>query len=66
MAQVIAANFQEGVVFVDDGRALPIIGFFDEDNLPTNDFRDAVSFVAGSQDDWYQGRIADWSKITLH
>lgn len=66
MAQVIAANFQEAVIFIDDGRTLPIIMWFDSDNLPTHDFDEAVSFVAGAETEWFQGRIADWRKLTIH
>jgi hypothetical protein len=66
MAQVIAANFEKGFIVIDDGRLLPIIGFFDEDNMPTTDFRDAVSFVAGYDTDWYQGIVSAWAKMTIH
>ena len=64
--QVILVNFALGFVWTDDGHRLPITNWFDEDNRPTDDFRDAVSFVAGAGDQWYPGLIADWQNVTIN
>lgn len=67
MARHIAVvNFSEGFAVCDDGLVLPITGWFDAENAPTQDWREAVSFVAGVGCDWYLGRMREWSPVTVN
>jgi hypothetical protein len=66
MAQVVIVNFQKGLAFTDDGMTLPILNWFTEFNEPTDDWTEAVTFVAGTGQFWYAGRMDDWVKAVIN
>lgn len=66
MTKVVACNFEDGFVITDDGRRLPIINWFDEDNAPTTEWCCAVTFLSGFGNEWYAGRVRDWIPVTVH
>ena len=67
MTQVVAVNFQRGVVYTDDSRSLPITAWINEDGERTGDFKDAVRFVATAGPcEVFVGDVADWTRLTVH
>lgn len=67
MARHIAVvYFDKGIAVCDAGLVLPITGWFDADNAPTQDWDEAVSFVAGDGLSWYLGRMRDWHAVVVN
>lgn len=65
MTQIVAIDFAKGLAYRDDGVTMCVIQWFDGDNMPTEDWRDCVSFVAVGGDYSYLGRVADWRRSTI-
>jgi hypothetical protein len=67
MPHVVAVNFQRLVVYTDDQRTLAITALIDADGERTDDFAEAIRFVATSgPTEVFVGNIGDWTRVTLH
>jgi hypothetical protein len=66
MSQVVLVSFSQRLAWADTGEALPIVKYFDADECSTEDFNEAVVFVAGRDDMWYAGRVDDWIPAVIN
>lgn len=60
-----AINLRQSLALRSDGETVPITNMLDFEGDETEDFEEAVSFVAGSDSAWFSGAVADYPTVKL-
>lgn len=60
---ITTIDFPKMAVLLDDGRSLPIVSMFDEDNETTDDTDEACVFIAGMENVWFSLYVEDFCHL---